>query len=347
MKYIIFLLPFLFLITACNNPRVATKINLEPAQVNIEMKGLNLVSPPRPFEDDPMTRITAIGSNWIAVIPFGFTRPGQAKVSFNSKRQWWGERYDGCEEIVRLAKGAGLKVMLKPQVWLPGSWPGGMDFETATEWESWEADYEAYILPMAELAEQKGVELFCIGTEFKMSVQKRAAFWEQLIEKIKTRYSGKLTYAANWDEYNLVSFWDKLDYVGIDAYFPLLPDETPQVKALTKAWAPTVNALDDFYAQVKRPIIFTEFGYLCVDGAAYNTWELEENMREHEHNEQAQANAYEALFAVFSAQSWWKGGFVWKWFPNIKAGEGKNYRDYTPQGKLAEEVLKRWYRYEE
>lgn len=318
-----------------------------PHEATIEMKGLSLVAPPRPFEDDPMTRVNAIGANWVAVIPFGFTRPGQANVHFNSKRQWWGERTDGCEETVRLAHSAGLKVLLKPQVWLPGSWPGGMDFETAAEWESWEKDYENYILPIAALAEQKGVELFCVGTEFKIAIQKRPTFWIQLIEKIRTQFSGKLTYAANWDEFSLVSFWDKLDYVGVDAYFPLLPDDTPDVDKLVAAWQPTVDSLAQFSKQVDRPIIFTEFGYLNVDGAAYNTWEKESQLRSLPPNDQAQANAYEALFQAFGQQDWWKGGFVWKWYPKIKTGEGKQKRDYTPQGKLAETTLKRWYLGEE
>ena len=45
--------------------------------------------------------------------------------------------------------------------------------------------------------------------------------WVELIEKVRTVYSGKLTYAANYDNYQDVGFWNHLDFIGINAYFPL------------------------------------------------------------------------------------------------------------------------------
>ncbi|MEM6698470.1 MAG: hypothetical protein AAF599_08740 [Bacteroidota bacterium] len=307
------------------------------------MEGLTFVAPPRVFPENPMPSINKVGADWIAVIPYGFTRIGDPTVYYGSDRQWWGERVEGVKETLRLAEEHNIKVMLKPQVYVPGGWTGELDFEREGNWQSWEEGYEQYILLMAEIAETEKVALFCVGTEFKIGAQKREAFWRALIEKIRAVYTGKLVYAANWDAYPLIPFWDALDYVGINAYFPLLPETTPRVENLKKAWQPTFEEIKNFQKKVDRPIIFTEFGYLSVDGCAYNTWELEAKVKSLPINEQAQANAYQALFETFWKEDWWQGGFLWKWFPNMEGGEGYNAHDYTPQGKMGQETLKEWY----
>ncbi|MEL6865638.1 MAG: hypothetical protein AAFP19_14520, partial [Bacteroidota bacterium] len=60
-------------------------------------------------------------------------------------------------------------------------------------------------------------------------------------------------------------------------------------------------------------------------------------------NEQAQANALEALYSSFWQEPFWAGGFIWKWFPNMTGHEGYPGKDYTPQGKKAEAIVKSWY----
>jgi hypothetical protein len=67
------------------------------------------------------------------------------------------------------------------------------------------------------------------------AVAKRPEYWSQLIKKIKKIYF-KLTYAANWDDFDKVPFWNELDYIGIDAYFPLSNATTPSVLELNDAW---------------------------------------------------------------------------------------------------------------
>jgi hypothetical protein len=68
-------------------------------------------------------------------------------------------------------------------VYVPRSWTGHLTFDTAEQWAAWEADYERYILRMARLADSTEVDLFCIGTEFRKSVEQRPQFWQNLIKK--------------------------------------------------------------------------------------------------------------------------------------------------------------------
>ena len=309
-----------------------------------KIKGISMVAPPRPFTEDPMTEVLAHHVEWVAVIPFAYIRPGGTQVRYNvANFQWWGERPEGVEETLKKAKKNGLKVMLKPQVWIMGSWVGHMDFDREDEWTRWEDSYKAYLMEMLELAIKYEVEIFCIGTEFRISAVKREAFWRQLIEDIRCDYRGQLTYSSNWDHYQYIPFWDALDYVGISCYFPLDPAKTPNKRRLMNMWKPHVNTLREFTEKTKKKILFTEFGYLSVDGCAGKTWELEEKVRELAVNEEAQAIAIDALFSSFWNENFWQGGFLWKWFPNGMGHEGYPERDYTPQGKMASEVLKKWY----
>jgi hypothetical protein len=315
------------------------------------IKGLSFVAPHRPITALAMAEVRAVNATWLAVIPYGFTsqspvdrRGNKVKVGgvrfHRDSTGMWGETPRGVQACIDSAHAHGIKVMVKPQIWMGGGWTGGMDYPDAAAWENWERDYEDYILTFAKTAETAKAELFCIGTEFKTAATKRADFWRSLIKKVRTVYSGKLTYAANWDEYDVVPFWDALDAVGVDAYFSLLQKDTPSVSELQTAWKPTLQALRDFQKKVNKPIIFTEFGYLDVNGCAFQSWELEKRLRETPLNQQAQANALEALLRTFSTEAWWQGGFVWKWYPETTRNLE---RDYSPQRKLGEKVLARFY----
>jgi len=309
-----------------------------------KIDGMTLVAPPAKFETDPMSALKTAHIEWIAVVPYAYTRLGDPRVHFGSStHQWWGETADGASETIDLAHKSTLGVMLKPQVYVPGSWTGGIDYETEEDWQSWEADYEKYILTFAEIAENQEVPLFCIGTEFKVSSIERPQFWINLIKKIKSVYSGRLTYAANWDEYVHITWWDKVDYIGVDAYFPLSSDAIPEVSDLVQAWQPFEKEMNAKSRQFDRPILFTEFGYMSVEGCAGKTWELEKDRSILKYNEQAQANAFEALHQVFFPKDYWAGGFIWKWYPNEFAGSRRMTKDYTPQNKLGQGILSKWY----
>ena len=308
-----------------------------------KMRGLSFVAPPRPFKATPMMDVKAVNADWIAVIPYAFTRPGDAKVDYNGVGHWWGERPEGVRTTIDSAHKAGVKVMMKPQVYVPGGWTGGLDFKTDAEWESWEKDYERYLDIFVKMSIEKNVEMLCVGTEFKMSVVRREKFWRSLIAKIRKEYKGQLVYAANWDEYALVPFWDALDYVGVDAYFSLIKKETPSVSELQTAWKTHFDALKAFHKKTGKRIVFTEYGYLSVDGCTFQSWEVEKQVKTLKINELAQSNALEGLFSIFWKEDWWGGGFLWKWFPEGQGHEGYFAKDYTPQGKMAQKTLTKWY----
>lgn len=307
-----------------------------------KLSGITLVAPRDSFQADPMPDLKNINSSWVAVVPYAFTPDGEPVVRYGGY-QWWGETPQGAEATIRLAKKNGLKVMLKPQVWIHNLWVGDLEYNSEEDWSSWEKSYRQYILEFATIAERNGVELFCLGTEFKKSVKQRPAFWVELIRDVRRIYSGLVSYCANWDEFEDVPFWSELDLIGISAYFPLTKTRTPSVDELVAAWKPVKKRIRKTSLRNGRPVFFAEYGYLSLDGTAWQNWELEKQRRQTNENEQAQANALEALYQSFHDEKFWAGGFLWKWYPNGHVRPGFRDKDYTPQGKIAETVIRKWH----
>jgi len=104
--------------------------------------------------------------------------------------------------------------------------------------------------------------------------------WYALIEKARSTYSGKLTYAANFDNYQNVKFWDKLDFIGINAYFKLR-DYSPQIRMdsiqveLEESWDTIFKDLMDFQLKeaLTQPAILTELGYVYRENSTIMPWE--------------------------------------------------------------------------
>ena len=317
-------------------------ISILSAQYEGKMSGITLVAPRDSFSLDPMPALIDVNCEWVAVIPYAFTPPGETTVRFG-QYQWWGESPHGAEETIKLAKTSGLKVMLKPQVWMHHGWVGDMDYASDKEWHQWEEEYKAYILRFAEIASRQSVEVFCIGTEFKIALQKREAFWFDLIKSVREIYDGMISYCANWDEFEDVGIWKELDLIGVSAYFPLIKDETPDIDALVKAWKPIKKRIQKLSYKFGKPVFFAEYGYLSLDGSTWNNWELEKRRMDVDVNELAQANALEAMYKSFYNEKFWAGGFLWKWYPEGHGRRRYRDRDYTPQGKMAENVIRQWH----
>lgn len=309
-----------------------------------KINGITVVAPPQEFEKDPFPRIKETNANWVCFIPYGFGRQGETQLRYNMDRQWWGEKEEGIIESIKLARNNGLQIFLKPQIYLHRSWVGHIDFETEKEWQAWEEEYRKFILFYAKIASEYDVELFCIGTEFKISARKRPQFWKALIKEIKEVYCGKLTYSSNWDSYTIPKFWDDLDYIGISAYFPLVNKPEPSIKQIKSAWKPILKTLKKASNKYQKQVLFTEYGYLSVSGTTFENWNLEKKIRQLDVNEKAQADALEAMYASLSDKDYWAGGFLWKWFPNDRGHEGYIEKDYTVKNKKAEKVLKSWFK---
>ncbi len=312
-----------------------------PSDADEKINGVSLVSPPRVIPSDKVSEVKRINAGWVAVIPYGFSRPGQGRVTFDHERQWWGERTEGTSELISYAKSNGFKVMLKPHVWVLGEgWTGDYKPHNEEEWKTWEQDFSNYILHHARLAASLNVEMLCIGTEYRTPAKERPEFWRGLIKEIKKEYSGKITYASNWDNYMNITWWDEVDYIGIDSYFPLAEGDSPSLEEIKAGWVPLKEELQSFSKEWKKRILFTEYGFQSVKGGAGKHWEVDKS---HENADmEVQSKAYEATFQSIWNEPWFAGGFLWKWHLTTRGAE-RNKTRFTPQGKPAEKIIAKWY----
>ena len=100
--------------------------------------------------------------------------------------------------------------------------------------------------------------------------------WRQLIKSVRAVYRGRLTYAANFDQYQDVTFWDALDVMGINAYFELRPDlSTGNLEGRVRtAWRRVFKAIADHRSGegLTMPVLFTEVGYTNRRHSTVRPW---------------------------------------------------------------------------
>lgn len=329
-----FIVPFLsLLLFACS----ATP----PKKLSIN--GISFVASKEAVNQSHITPVVNVNANYAAVMPFAFIRDlTSPEVAYNSNRQWYGETKQGSKQYIEELKNNNIKIMLKPQLWVwRGEFTGNIEMNSEEDWKTFEKSYAKFILDYAQVAEDNHVEIYCIGTELNKFISLRPLYWKQLIEDVKTIYKGKLTYAENWDTFVNVPFWNELDFIGIDAYFPLSDEQNPTREALISGWRVHKEKIESLSKQLKKQIIFTEYGYRSVDFNAKEPWDS--NRKNNAVNLNAQSTALDVLYDQFWEEDWFAGGFLWKWYhDHEKAGGEKNSR-FTPQNKPAEEIVRTQY----
>ena len=307
------------------------------------INGVSLVANGNPIDTTHVKPVVAVNANYAALMPFGFTRSkDNPDLRFNTSRQWFGERRDGIKQYAEVLREQGIKLMIKPQIWISyGEFTGYMKMNSEEDWKTFENSYSDFILLYAKLAQEINAEILCIGTELENFISNRPEYWSNLIKEIKTIYKGKLTYAANWDEYKRTPFWDQLDYIGIDAYFPVSGSQTPTIEECLEGWKKHKPVIKSFSDKYNKPILFTEYGYRSVDYTGKEPWRFDRSMTQV--NLQAQVNATKALYQTFWNEEWFAGGFIWKWFVNDDRVGGDKNNQFTPQNKPVESIIKNQY----
>ncbi|WP_299396531.1 glycoside hydrolase TIM-barrel-like domain-containing protein [uncultured Gelidibacter sp.] len=312
----------------------------KPQKIN----GVSFVAAREAVDDKHVVPLVKLNANYAAVMPFGFIRElSHPEINFNNERQWFGETEKGVKQYIQTLQSKHIKIMMKPQIWVHrGEFTGFIKMEHEDDWKTLETSYSDFILTYAKVAEETKVDIFCIGTELESFIDERPDYWRQLIVDIKKVYKGKLTYAANWNEYDRTPFWADLDYIGVDAYFPLSDKQTPTLEECRAGWAPHKKQLKAFYKRYQKPILFTEYGYRSVDYAAKAPWKADRDMTSV--NMEAQANAMQALFDENWGEEWFAGGFIWKWFHDYENVGGEKDTQFTPQNKPVEAIISATYK---
>jgi len=322
-----------------------TRLPTEPAQSNpAQIRGLTFADwsangYSQASADRGLEAIAAVGATHLVIITTAYQADPQAhEVRFVNART--GARTPTAAAVrhaLELAQSLGMKTAIKPHVDLDdGSWRGRI---APSDPNTWFKSYQDFIWLWAELAESVGATQFMVGTELAGTIQ-HTQLWRETIDKIRAVFSGKLIYAASWDEAARVPFWRDLDFVGVDFYFPITTRNDPGRFEILAGWQPWLERLHLLHQQTNRQILLTEIGYRSVDGAGMRPYEFGDDAML-DLNEQA--DLYWAALQATSEESWIAGLYWWNWLANGAGGESN--ADYTPNGKPAQmELLKSWKR---
>jgi hypothetical protein len=282
-----------------------------------------------------------LGVDWISQTPFGWAPSlTSTEVRYESSGGLWGETDDGLVKTAAWAHELGIKTLLKPHLWVRhGEWPGDIAMTTDEGWKQWFAAYESFILHYARLAEANGFEALAIGTELGKTTG-RTAEWKRIVARVREVYHGKLTYCANWNEEpERVGFWDELDFIGVQAYYPLADADRPSKNQIAARWIPIATKLAALSKRTGKLVVFTEVGFKSHEGSLKAPWQWETKGAV---DVDLQRDAFSAMFETFWTKPWFGGTFVWKWHPSPRS-DGRRDRDFTPQGKPALSVIKAYY----
>ena len=280
-------------------------------------------------------QILDVGADWVQLTPT------QYQDDLHSSRIGpTGQTVDDAdlEGAIRVAHDAGLRVLLKPNVDVTGL-PGNQGNISPHDPGAWFANYTPMIVHYADIAERLRVDEFSVGTELAGLSADRSA-WLELVHTVRQHYTGPLLYSASHGEYRKVAFWDALDLIGVNAYWPLSRRPTHDVSLLRSAWSPIVQELALFAAAHHRQIVFTEVGYISAQGTTTKpySWTVSKVPDQAE-----QAAAYSALLSAFQGQQWWDGVYWWVWVA-LPDATGNDEADFSARGKAAERVLRQWWK---
>jgi hypothetical protein len=306
------------------------------------MKGISYTAwePNVLFTEDSnvsLTNAKQIGCNWIALCVWWF-QDDIDSVLIEPDYTLYSATPESVIHAINKCHELDMKVMLKPMVdCRDGNWRGNINPSA-----EWFATYQNFINFWADIAQDNNVQLFCVGCEFT-EASDWSSSWRNVIQGIRNHYSGPLTYAANNENEPYVSWWDDLDYIGIDTYYPLTDKNDPTLEELETAWGSRADDIEVWRNNdwPDKQIIFTEVGYRSIDGVnkapAGQRPPLDSPV-----DVQEQADCYQALFNQCKEREWWSGAFWWYWEVDPNAG-GPNDPLYTPQNKPAEAVLAHHY----
>jgi hypothetical protein len=145
-----------------------------------------------------------------------------------------------------------------------------IDSFLATQTETW----QTWAGHLTQSSEENAVE------RINRRRRRLESSWREIIREARDVYRGKLTFAANFDQFHEVSFWDDLDIIGINAYFELrnlddVSENETLYSQLDTGWQDTLSGIRSFRDQngfSDKPVLFTEIGYTYRLNSTVHPW---------------------------------------------------------------------------
>jgi hypothetical protein len=277
---------------------------------------------------ETLDEIRAVGADWVAIHPYAGVR-GDGSVRFREFDPADPPAY--LTRPIREAHARGLKILIKPHLayWgSPFAWRGEIEFEDTEQWQRFFREYGEWVAAVARATRE--ADGFVVGTELDRTLGHEAQ-WRRIIARVRETTSAPLTYAANWTDYRRVPFWEALDVIGVQAYFPIAHDPDPALAALVAGWGTRMAELREYAERLDRKIVFTELGYNRSLSAAREPWAYRVDGPE---AEELQEQLLGIALRAIEAEPAVVGVFLWKWFAGPHP-VGRNFQLATPRLKRA------------
>lgn len=264
--------------------------------------------------------------------------------------------YEQLKAVVDLAAEYNMKVILKPTVdCRDGIWRGHIGFfdedvPGEPTWSQWFASYSKYQMRYAEMAEKLGIEMLCVACEM-VQAQKRSKEWRDLVKKIRSVYSGLITFNADKYQEDRVDFWDCLDVISSSGYYPV------------DNWDEQLDRIEKVVNKHKKPFFFIEAGCMSTKNAPLkpNSCSIFDEQKKELMSSgmdaasaedalldfEGQADYYRVMFEKCEQREWMRGFGLWDWatilpYDETNGDYKKNY-SYIFYLKPAEKVISNYF----
>ena len=290
-----------------------------------------------------MERMAALGGDW-AALAFTVMQETFTSTAIRPDYRFTVTDRDVAFAAEKLHK-LGLKVCMKPVVnCMDGVWRAYIHFADPewgdkSYWKEWFSSYTAFLCHYAEIAEETGCEMFCVGCEM-LGTEERGAEWRAAIEAVRKVYHGPLVYNTNHGKESGVQWWDAVDYIGTSAYYRVGDKPGDSLEHMVSVWNAHKQELADLSTRHGgKQIIFMEIGCRSAAGCAMMPYDF--THRELPYDEDEQANFYESCFRAMWNEPWFAGFFWWDWYTKLPQRQPE--MGFSIVDKKAEQVVKKWY----
>lgn len=284
---------------------------------------------------ESLDKVAAIGFDTVLFVVDARQENGSSNRIYVDMRMT--PTYPQLGELIKHAKGLKLRVILMPIVLLDlpqgNEWRGTIK---PLDWEEWFNSYREMIAHYANISEVNKVDVLVVGSEL-VSTQDKITQWTRVIDTARRYYKGQLTYSANWDNYMHVPFWNQLDLIGMNSYWTLGRDKNAKLDEIQNNWRRIQKDVLAFTRKQNKPLLFLEVGWCSLENAAHEPWDYTRTDLKVDFD--LQKRLYEGFFTTWYGNPNLGGFMVWNWKPG---DIGPNDKDYTPEGKPAEKVLREW-----
>lgn len=280
-----------------------------------------------------LSSMREVGATWVAVHPYAGIR-GDGTV--RSHHLDPASPPEHLARPIREAHARGLRIVIVPHLAYWGSpfrWRGDIAFTGEEEWARFWSTYTDFVTNLVETC--RDADAFVLGSELDRTLGHEAE-WRALIADVRARTEKPLSYGANWTHYRHVPFWDALDVIGIQAYFPLADSVGADSTALAAAWSARMRELREYAAEQNRRICFTELGYNRSFRTPVEPWAYAVDGPE---AEAVQRTCLRVALEAIEREDSVVGSFLWKWFPDPRP-VGRNFQLATPA--LKEAIAAAW-----